>query len=372
MKTLLPRHDFQEALQAVASLTGGRTTKPILSCVKLVAEKDTLHLSATDGEAALRLSIPALSVDEPGEAVVPVDRLLGIVRELGDIEIALETADPHCTIKGAGRNFRIFMMNVADFPPVGEFEGEPDLILPGPDLRRMIHLTLYAAARETSRYAINGVLWEKTGKKLFLVATDGRRLARAGGPIVESSTEDFQIIVPAKALSVFERVFQGPPDGEPWTVEMRVMPNQVLLRHGDRVLSTVLVEGNFPKYQDVIPKGNDKRAKLDREEFLGAVRQAALLTTEESRAVKLSFHENQLVITSQSPEQGDARIEIPIEYDGDAIEIGFNPAFVNEALKVVPYDQVYIELQESFRPGILCGEDKGEFLYVIMPVSLSN
>jgi DNA polymerase-3 subunit beta len=134
MKTLLPRHDFQEALQAVASLTGGRTTKPILSCVKLVAEKDTLHLSATDGEAALRLTIPALSVDEPGEAVVPVDRLLGIVRELGDIEISLETADPHCTIKGAGRNFRIFMMSVADFPPVGEFEGEADLILPGPDL----------------------------------------------------------------------------------------------------------------------------------------------------------------------------------------------------------------------------------------------
>jgi DNA polymerase-3 subunit beta len=102
------------------------------------------------------------------------------------------------------------------------------------------------------------------------------------------------------------------------------------------------------------------------------VRQAALLTTEESRAVKLSFLENQLVITSQSPEQGDARIEIPIEYDGDALEIGFNPAFVSEALKVVPYDQLYIELHESFRPGILRGEDKEEFLYVIMPVSLSN
>ena len=364
MKTLLPRHDFQEALQAVASLTGGRTTKPILSCVKLVAEKDSLHLSATDGEAALHLSIPALCVDEPGEAVVPADRLLGIVREFGDIEIALETADPHCTIRGAGCNFRIFMMNVADFPPMGKFEGEPDLVLPGADLKRMIHLTLYAASRETSRYAINGVLWEKDGKKLYLVATDGRRLARAGGPIVESSTEDFQIIVPAKALGVFERVLAW-ASGEPWTVEMRVMPNQVLLRHGDCVLSTVLVEGPFPKYQGIIPKGNDKRAKLDRNELLGAVRKFA-----KSRAVKLSFLKNQLVITSQSPEQGDARIEIPIEYDGKSLEIGFNPKFLIEALRVVPYEQVYIELQDRMLAAVLRGEDRGEFLYMIMPVSL--
>lgn len=372
MKVILPRQDFQEALQAVATLTAGRTTKPILACVRLVADGEELELSATDGEAALRLKIPALAVKEKGEAVVPVDRLFGIIRELQDVEIALETAEPHCTIRGEGRNFRIFMMNPADFPPVAAFDDEPDLVVPGAELRRMIHLTLYAAARETSRYAINGVLWEKEGKKLFLVATDGRRLARAGGAVVEASSGNFQIIVPAKALNVLDRVFVGPGDGEPWTVDVKVTPNQVLLRSGVRVLSTVLVEGHFPKYQDVIPKSNDKRARLDREELIGAVRQAALLTTEESRAVKMHFEQGKLIITSQSPEQGDARIEIPISYDGEAIDIGFNPAFVIDALKVVPYDEIFIEMQESFRPGILCGEDKTEFLYVIMPVSLSN
>lgn len=374
MKTILPRHDFLDALQAVSNLTGGRTTKPILACVKLVACEDFLELSATDGEAALRLRVPTLSVEQPGESVVSADRLLGIVREMADVELSLEVDDRHCIIRGEGSNFRIFVMPPADFPPVPQFDDEPDLVIGGDELYRMVDLTLYAAARETSRYAINGVLWERKGKRLFMVATDGRRLARSGGLISKGKGKggDFEIIVPAKALSVFEKVFsRAPADGE-WSVDIKVMPNQILLRTGDRMLSTVLVEGHFPKYEDVIPNCNDKRATIERGELLGAVRRAALLTTEESRAVKLQFESNQLVITSQSPDQGDARVELPITYDGDAMDIGFNPAFISDALKAVPFEQIHLEMQESFRPGVLCGEDKNDFLYVIMPVSLSS
>ena len=372
MKAILPRHEFQEGLQAVAALTGGRTTKPILGCVKMVAVADALELSATNGEQALRLTIPAISIDQPGEGVVSAERLLSIIRKMPDVEVSLEVKDPHCTIQGQGRSFRVFVMDPADFPPIGAFEDEPEVVIAGAEFGQMVHLTLYAAARENSRYAINGVLWEKLDGKMYMVATDGRRLARAGGTVVEASSGDFEIIIPAKALSAFDRVMPAPAGGEAWTVDVKVLPNQVLLRSGGRVLSTVLVEGHFPKYQDVIPKDGNKRAKLDRAEFFDAVDQAALLTTEDSRAVKLSFSAEQLVITSQSPEQGDARIEVPIEYEGEPMEIGFNPAFVNDALKVVPYDVVSLEMQESFRPGILYGEDKGEFLYVIMPVSLSQ
>ncbi|MFQ5806729.1 MAG: DNA polymerase III subunit beta, partial [Phycisphaerae bacterium] len=150
-----------------------------------------------------------------------------------------------------------------------------------------------------------------------------------------------------------------------------VLPNQVLLRSADRVLSTVLVEGSFPKYEDVIPKEHTKRARLERELLLGAVRRAALLTTEESRAVKLAFESESLVITSQAPEQGDARVEIPIRYEGEPLTIGFNPLFLSDALRVLPLEEVFLDLEESFRPGVLCGEDKNDFLYVVMPVSLS-
>lgn len=372
MKTILPRHDFQEALSAVATLTGGRTTRDILKSVKLRAFDDQLEVCATDGEAGLRLIIPALSVDKPGEVVLRADRLIAIVREMEDVEISLEADDRYCTIRGEGSEIRLFVMDAADFPPVPDFEDEADLVIDGDRLRRMIALTLYAAARETSRYAINGMLWQKAGKHLFIVATDGRRLARSGGDIVQSTSGDFEAILPAKAMSVFERVFAPARDEGEWRVDVKVTPNQVLFRAGGRVLSTILVEGNFPKYDDVIPKEHSKRAKIGRDVLHSAVKRAALLTTEESRAVKLSFGDGSLVITSQTPEQGDARVEAPIEYEGDPITIGFNPAFLNDALRVIPFEQVEIEMHESFRPGVLSGEDKSEFLYVIMPVSLSS
>jgi DNA polymerase-3 subunit beta len=372
MKAILPRQDLQEALNAVATLTGGRTARPILGCVKLGAEGDRLELSATDGEAGLRLRVPALTVEQPGELVVPADRLLPIVRELADVEISLESDERYCTIRGEGSEFRIFVMDAADFPPVAEFDDEPDLVLDGNDLRRMIMLTLYAAARETSRYAINGVLWEKRAKHLFVVATDGRRLARAGGAVRQSTSGDFEVIIPAKAMSVFERVFTPGREDTDWNIDVKVMPNQIILRAGDRVLSTVLVQGSFPKYDDVIPKEHNKRARVDRDVLFGAVKRAALLTTEESRAVRLAFEGESLVITSQAPEQGDARIEIPISYEGEPLVIGFNPAFLNDALRVLPFDEVVLDLHEAFRPGVLCGEDKNEFIYVVMPVSLSS
>lgn len=371
MKTRLQRQELLEALTAISSLTGGRTTKPILSCGKLSTKDDALEVCATDGEAALRLAIPALAVERPGETVVVADRLLGIVRELADVELTLEADERHCVIRATGGTFKIYVQNPADFPPVPVADGEPDLVVDGRQLRRMIELTLYAAARETSRYAINGVLWDKCGKQLYLVATDGRRLARAGGRLVAAHSADFDVIIPTKALAVFERVFVPPKDAEEWPVEVRVTPNQAILAADGRLLSSALVEGRFPKYEDVIPKEHDKRATVDCAEFHAAVKRAALLTTEDSRAVRLSFSENQLVITSQSPEQGEARIELGIEYVGEPVEIGFNPSFLSDALKVLPYEQVQIEMQESARPGVISGGDKDDFLYVVMPVSLS-
>lgn len=371
MKVTLPRQEFQDALAAVSTLTGGRTTKPILACVRLKAAADKVQLSATDGEAGLKLSVAAVTMKKGGEVVVSAARLFEIVREMQDVEVTLESDDKHCTIRGEGSEFKIFVSNPADFPPTADFDDEADLVIDGLALRRMIALTIYAAARETSRYAINGVQWEKEGKKLYLVATDGRRLARAGGSIREARAADFKAIIPSKALNVFERVFTPPKDAEGWRIDIKVTPNQVLIRANDRVLSTVLVEGNFPDYQSVIPRDNDKLIRLNRLEFHSAVRRAALLTTEESRAVRLNFEKNQLTITSQAPEQGEARVQMPAEYAGTPISIGFNPAFIGDALRVMTNDVIGLELKEGFRPGIIYGEDKADFLYVVMPVSLN-
>ncbi|MEP0847639.1 MAG: DNA polymerase III subunit beta [Phycisphaerae bacterium] len=373
MKTILPKQELQDCLAAVATLTGGRSTRPILNCVRFECKGDLARFSATDGEAGLHVTLSALSVARAGEVVVPAQRLLDIVRELPDPEVAIEADERYCTIRGEGSEFRIFVMSPADFPPVPAFEEEPDFSVSGRLLRKMIHLTLYAAAREMSRYAINGVQWEKKGKRLCLIATDGRRLARAGGDLAASSAGDFDAIVPSKALGVFEKVFMPPRDGDDWRIDLKVLPNQLLMRSGGRVLSTVLVEGQFPRYQDVIPKSSDKRMIAGREELFSAVRRAGLLTTEDARAVRLSLGGGKLVITSQSPDRGDARVQMPVEFEGKEIEIGFNPAFLSDALsRMTDCDQVTLELQESFRPGVLSAGDKDEFLYVVMPVSLSG
>ncbi len=370
MKTRLPRGRFVEALAAVATVTGGRTTRPILSCVRLATEGEGLELSGTDGEVGLRLGVDAFSVAEPGETVVLAERLLSVVREMPDAELRLEADERCCVVSGAGSEFKLFAQPAADFPPVPGFEDGPDLVLDTRALRTMIGLVIYAAARETSRYAINGVLWEKRGRRLWLVATDGRRLARAGGSVLESGSADFEAIVPAKALNVFERVFVGGRSDTESRVEVRVLPNQMVLRGEGRVLSTVLVEGAFPKYEDVIPRESSRRARVDREALYGAVRRAAILTSDEARAVRLAFEPAGLVVTAQSPEQGEARVELPLEFEGDRLEIGFNPAFINDALKALTCQQVCLELQDGFRPGVISGGDKNEFLYVVMPVSL--
>lgn len=374
MKLRVPRQEFQDVLQAMALVAGGRTTNPIFECVKMSSEGERLIVEATDGEVQLRASLETISIDSPGTIVVPADRLLGIVKELDDLELALDADDRSCRVLAQGSEFKIYVRNAADFPPMATMGEEADLVVDGAELKRMIGLTHYAAARETTRYAINGVLWEKRGDQHFMVATDGRRLARAGGTLLSSSSGDFELIIPSKALGVFDRVFQARrDDSEPFEITARVMPNQLMLRSGTREVVTALVEGSFPKYQDVIPKDSDKLVKLSRPEFHGAIRRAALLTTEDSRAVRLQFSDGQLVISANSPEQGEARLEVPVEQEGEgAIEIGFNPAFITDVLRAVPDEVIRLELKESFSPGVLSGDDKQQFLYVLMPVALSN
>lgn len=372
MKTTLPRVEFADALAAIATITSGRTTKPIYNCVKLSTEGKTVELSGTDGEAGLRVMVPAIAVKKAGQTVVHAGRLLEIVRELPDVEIAIEADDRHCTLRASGSSFKIYTQNAADFPQVPGFDDDPDLVVDGATIRQMIALTLFAAARETGRYAINGVLWSKIGKKLNLVATDGRRLAKAAASLHDGKGADFQAIVPAKTLSVFERVFQPARDAAEGDIELKIMPNQLLARGRDRVLSTALCEGSFPDYEKVIPADNDKTARVLRTEFQSAIRRAYLLTTEESRAVRLSFGKGQLVITSESPEQGEARIELPVEYSGPQIDIGFNPLFLLDPLKNLAHESVGIDLKDHSRPGVFYGQDKGDFLYVVMPVALAG
>lgn len=365
MNVTISRSALVEVLGVASGVIAARTVKDILKCVRLTTVEDGLLVSATDLEVGLRVAIRQVEIKSPGEVLIPVDKLMQIARESTDDTLALEGDAEKCHIRGRDSHFEIYTQDPKEFPPVADLEGDADVEVEVEALLGMIERTIFAVAKENTRYAINGVLWEKQGKTLNLVATDGRRLAWAKGTIAGGVGGDKQHIVPFKAMSVLRRVL-GNVEGQ---VSIRFTDNQVLVHGGDYVVSSVLVEGHFPQYQEVVPKDTDRKIEINTAELLSGVRRAALLTNEQSKGIRLQFADGQLTLSSRAPEQGEATISVPVEYTGDALEVGFNPVFVADALQVVGQPTVVIELKGADRPGVL--RTGQEFLYVVMPVSLS-
>ncbi len=365
MKCICDRLALLEALSATGPIAAARTPRPILQCIRLTVEKDVLTITAYDQEVGVRYRVRQIEMTRPGDTLVNADRFLAIVRESTDETMSLEAAEDLLHIRGADSHFEIIGQGVREFPPVPDMEGDPSFSVKVGALRLAVEQTLFAAARENTRYAINGVLWEKKGKQLQLVATDGRRLAMSRASLEKAVGDDAQAIIPTKTLQLLGRLHFGADE----ILEVSLTANQVVLRSEKATISSVLVEGHFPKYQDVVPRDQDKKVTLDTSGFLSAVKRAALLATVESKGIKLSLGTDGMVFSSRAAEQGQATVRLQgVEYSGPALEIGFNPEFLLDALKVCP-DQVTFELKEPTKPGIIRAEPS--FQYVVMPVNLS-
>ncbi|MEQ9453918.1 MAG: DNA polymerase III subunit beta [Phycisphaeraceae bacterium] len=368
MKVICDRGALVEALNTVSGVVLSRTPKPVLRCVKLTAEASPpmLTLVGTDTEVTVTLKTERIEVAEAGEALIPADKLGQIVRESIDPTIEIATDEESAVITGKDSRFKVFGYPVADFAAVPVFKGDADFEIGASDLHRLIAMTIFATARENSRYAINGVLLERTGNKLSVVATDGHRLALAKGSCKGGSGETRSAIVPTKALNLLLKLFDDPEQ----TVRCRIADNQIFFATDQAVLVSNLVEGNFPPYQDVIPKDGDKKAEVSTDVLVSAVRRAALLTNEESKGVRMAFDESGLTLTSRAPEMGEAEIKSELSsYSGEPVEIGFNPAYILDALKVVDSEKVTLELKAANKPGVM--KTESHFLYVVMPVSLT-
>jgi DNA polymerase-3 subunit beta len=392
-----------DAVNLVAGVVPARTPSPQLSCVKLVASKSAggageLSLAGSDGETSLQVTITQVDVAKPGQAAIPADKLRQIVSaEEGEPTLSIEVEGDECHIRGSGAHFRVFGYPAADFPPIPDLAATiaggvgteaPRTIFSQPAgmLSSLINRTAFATARETSRYAINGVLLRREGKKLEMVATDGRRLAlcRANLAGDKATGDAVTCIIPTKALSLAQKLVRDADE----TVRMVITDTRVFFAfelgasEGGKgksapaapraVLTSTLVEGSFPPYEDVIPKEQDKKIVMDREGLGRAVRKAAVLTNEESRGVRLTFKgaDKKLTISSRAPEMGEAEINVDLNsYEGQDVEISFNPAFISDVLRVVDEPQVIVELKAANRPGLV-RSSSNDFLYVVMPVNL--
>lgn len=382
MKAVCDRAALLDAINLVSGVVATRTPRPQLQCVHLQASQSDgaglLSLAGADGEVSLTLQTMNVDVQSPGAALIPADKLRQIVAaEENEPTLTLSAEGDALTIRGADARFNVFGYPPADFPAAPEFPKDAAGVIGvrAGDLADLIGKTLFATARENSRYAINGVLLVAEKKKLQMVATDGRRLAFAKGTALSAPDAPTRCIVPTKALNQVLKLIDDPEE----PVRIAVTENQAIFAFGHpeeaprAVLASNLVEGAFPPYEDVIPKDQDKKAVFDTARLISAFRRAAILTNEDSRGVRMTFGSNgkveSLRLTSRAAEMGDAEVDVPLEsYEGESVEIGFNPQFIIDALKVIDDSQVTIELKAANKPGLI--RSGQNFTYIVMPVNL--
>jgi len=369
MNLTISKEQIINGLQAVQNVVSNRTTLPILSNVLLRAEGDKLELTATDLDVTIACSVEA-KVKKPGASTVPVKKLFGIVRELGNSEIDLEVDDKNvCSIRSGASFYKINGLSADEFPPMPKFKEDKKVVLKQETIKSMMKKTSFAISTDESRYVLNGIFVSLKDHKMTMVATDGRRLALVDEEVDVSEKSQGEFIAPAKAVNELNRLLTD--KGE---VEIHYTDNQASFtlkdeKNGSVLIITKLIEGNYPNYRQVIPSEVKERVSLAREEFLHALRRAEIMTSDKSNSVKLTFGKNNLAITANSPEVGEARESIAINYKGKEMAIAFNPKYMIDPLNALTNDEVFIELIDELSPGVL--KINGPFLYVVMPMRLS-
>jgi DNA polymerase III subunit beta len=369
MNLTISKEQIINGLQAVQNVVSTRTTLPILSNVLLRAEDGRLELTATDLDVTISCGVEA-SVKKGGAITVPVKKLFGIVRELNNPEIDLEVDDKNiCSVRSGASFYKINGLGADEFPPMPKFKEDKKVVLPQEKIRGMMKKTSFAISTDESRYVLNGIFLSLKEHKMTMVATDGRRLALVDEEVDVTEESQGEFIVPAKAVNELTRLLQD--KGE---IETRYSENQASFTLKDEkgftiLIITKLIEGNYPNYRQVIPGEPKERVALPREEFLHALRRAEIMTSDKSNSVKLTFSKNNLAITANSPEVGEARESLAINYKGKEMAIAFNPKYMIDPLNALPNDEVFLELIDELSPGVL--KINEAFLYVVMPMRLS-
>ena len=374
MKFKINRDHFTNGLAQVLNVVGSKATMPILSNVLIEAEKDHITLTTTNLDLGIRCKIKA-EVKEGGAVTLPVKRLATIVRELPNVDVTFDASPNHqVKLASGGSNFRIMGIGKEEFPPLPEFGDEKSFTIEQAELTAMLKSVAYAQSTDETRYILNGVYFNFRDGKLSLVATDGRRLALVSKELEVPATSAGAIILPAKTVNELARMLDK---GEKLKISFndrraafQINTDKDASGLTDSIyLYSKVVEGNYPNYQQVIPKETHQRIKLERELFLQCIHRAALVCSEKSNSVKLKLTSNLLEITAQSPDFGEAHESMAIGYSGPDLQVAFNPSFMMDPLKALNKDEVFFELKDEVSPGVFKTLDS--FICVIMPVRLS-
>jgi len=368
MKIRCPKEPLLAAVQTAATVVPARSPKPVLTNVKLEATREGAVVTATDLEIGIRAALEGVETEAAGAVLLPSARLSAILRESPAGTIFEISSDGTAALVKAPRSeFRLPVEDPLEFPTVATFPEGPCFELSAALVRELVRRTVFATDNESSRYALGGVLVELSADKVIAVGTDGRRLAKMEGPCQAHGGDagEAQPIVPARAMTLVERCL-GAADSP---VHIVPRSQEILVRTGGTTVSARLVEGRFPRWRDVFPERPDAaRVQVVAGPLLAAVRQAAIVTSEQSKGVDFSFEPGQLVLAGRSAETGESRVELPIEHAGGTVRIKLDPRFVSDFLRVLDGGSALaIEITDP-QSACVCRTDDG-YGYVIMPLA---
>ena len=366
MKFTITRENLHQGLAAVSATIPTRTTLPVLSNLLLEADSEGVRLSGTDLDIAVSLRVPA-EVQEEGALTVPARKLQELARELPDEPAHITTKGDRLELTCGRASFKLNGMPRDEFPTLPTVDFESSWKIDGGTLHTLIRQTSFAVSTEESRPILNGVLWQLAEREMRMVATNGHRLAMLKVP-AEGGASAQDLIVPPKALSQVERLFSAED-----TVEVARSENHLGFRRDGTQVFTRLIEGPYPNYEQVIPRDNDKQATADKNALAQALRRVAVVASEQTHRVRLSFAPSVLRLSVETPDLGEAHEEMEIGYDGEGMEIGFNANYLLEVLRYIPGDEVTITFKAPERAATLEpheAEEGTEYLCLVMPLRL--
>jgi DNA polymerase-3 subunit beta len=366
MELVVRKNDLLRELQLFQGIVERKNTIPILANVLMEAKADEVQMLATDLEVGLR-SRCAASVGKGGSLTLPAKKFYEIVRALPDTDVRIEQDNSGVTVAADRFDSRMQTLPREDFPSVPDATGTPTATLPGKVFRDMVARTQFAITSEDTRYFLNGAQLVLGPTRMTLVATDGHRLALVSVPR-EADSGELKVILPKKTLMELSRLLGDADD----VIRYEQGENHLFFQVGDRLLISRKIDGQFPAYERVIPKGNDKRIEFERDRLTNAVKRVALLSNERSRAVKFLIESGKVEITSSSPEFGEAKEQLNVEYGGPALQICFNAQYVLDFLAVVETDGVVLELKDEVSQALMrpVNPEGYEYTYVIMPMRI--
>jgi DNA polymerase III subunit beta len=369
MNVTITRENLQEGIGAVGGSIPTRTTLPVLANLLLVAEDGVVTLSGTDLDTAVMVRVPA-EVEGEGAITAPARKLQEIARELPPAPVHLSTQGDTITVASGRSRFKLNGLPRDEFPAFPQVSFENSVKLTGAALHQLISHVAFAVSTEETRPILNGVLWQLQGDDMRMVATNGHRLAKMTIPREGGSggAVEGDFIVHPRALNLVQKLL-GPDD----SVEVARSDNHIGFRGENVEIYTRLIEGPYPNYEQVIPKDNDKHMVAEKQTLAAAIRRMAIVASDQTHRIRMSLGGPMLRFSVQTPDLGEATEELPVEYEGEPLEIGFNANYLLELLRFMPTEEVKMSFRAPERAATIepiGNEDTPDLLCLVMPLRL--